>query len=384
MRNCRILLLLSTLLSIPAYSAGPAVIAKADRQLWPDAINTISGFDKASRTAILAYVLSLKDMQAMSDADMLEAFKIKSINRDSVNQWIDKELALSTLNYKNAAKNCDPSDWTCVGSLAKSTDLLAKAHFWHTTLPAKYHAWHKNLTDFAHTYSAEQLRLAALFPNISSEIDLFNANEWNGDHFADRTFFLTFDDGPSAIEGDTDKTLAMLASKNKTAVFFVLGENLQNRLHKTNAETVTNLYKNQCVASHGWEHQSHAKWEQWQESVIHTQDLLRTTFSDQNIYSPLFRPPYGQRNADSGAFFQEHSLQVALWNLDSQDWNKHVEAEEIVNRIITLMLIKRHGVLLFHDIHPKAGTALPIIIAELGKAVEWGDCHQLPRKPGRE
>jgi peptidoglycan/xylan/chitin deacetylase (PgdA/CDA1 family) len=379
MRNCHILLLLSTLLPIPAYSAGPAVIAKADRQLWPDDINTISGFDKASRASILTYMLTVKDMQAMSDADMLEAFKIKSVNRDSVNKWLDKELALSTSNYKIAAKNCEPSDWTCVGSIAKSGDLLAKAQQWHTTLPAKYHAWHDKLTDFAHAYSAEQLRLAALFPKVSSEIDLFNANEWNGDNFPDRTFFLTFDDGPTGGQGDTDKVLTMLANNKKTAVFFVLGENLEKRLHKTNPTTVANLYKNQCVASHGWEHQSHAKWEQWQESVTRTQDLLKTTFQE-DIYSPLFRPPYGQRNADSGVFFQERGLQIALWNLDSQDWNKHVEADDIIDRIVTLMLIKRHGVLLFHDVHAKAEMALPVIIAELDRAIEWGDCHKLPRK----
>jgi hypothetical protein len=42
-----------------------------------------------------------------------------------------------------------------------------------------------------------------------------------------------------------------------------------------------------------------------------------------------------------------------------------------------LMLIKRRGVLLFHDIHPKAQKAVPVIIAEFGSAVEWGDCHQI-------
>jgi hypothetical protein len=45
--------------------------------------------------------------------------------------------------------------------------------------------------------------------------------------------------------------------------------------------------------------------------------------------------------------------------------------------MLTLMLIKRHGVLLFHDVHPKAKSALPIIFNELGNAVEWRDCHKL-------
>ncbi len=89
----------------------------------------------------------------------------------------------------------------------------------------------------------------------------------------------------------------------------------------------------------------------------------------------LFRPPYGQRKQDSGAFFRSQSLHVALWNLDSQDWNRHVSVDDIINRM--LMLIKRHGVLLFHDVHPKVKVALPLMLKALGNSVNWGDCHQL-------
>jgi hypothetical protein len=63
--------------------------------------------------------------------------------------------------------------------------------------------------------------------------------------------------------------------------------------------------------------------------------------------------------------------------MDSQDWNARIEAEDIINRMEILMLIKRHGVLLFHDIHPKAPKAVPVIVEEFGSAVEWGDCHQI-------
>jgi peptidoglycan-N-acetylglucosamine deacetylase len=44
--------------------------------------------------------------------------------------------------------------------------------------------------------------------------------------------------------------------------------------------------------------------------------------------------------------------------------------------MIALMLIKRHGVLLFHDVHSKAKSALPVIFDELGTAVSWRDCQQ--------
>jgi peptidoglycan/xylan/chitin deacetylase (PgdA/CDA1 family) len=376
------LLAMSFLLSLSAHAAGPAVIAKVDRQLWQAPINTPDSFDKASRAAVLVYALALQDKQKLSDTDMKAAFKIKTVNRASVTKWFNKELALSLLNYQHAAKSCTGDDWTCVGTLTSTADLLKQAETWQTKIPPTLSAWRDNLAQFTNAYSAEQLRLAALFPSVSSEIDFFNTNEWNGDNFTDRQFLLTFDDGPTKPQGDTDDTLAMLAANQKSAVFFVLGENLQNRLTKTDAPTLAALYKNQCVAIHGWEHQSHAKWAKWQDSIKRTQTLITTTLPKQNAatvgtFSPLFRPPYGQRKADSGAFFQQQGLQVALWNLDSQDWNNQVNSNDILNRMLTLMLIKRHGVLLFHDVHPKAKAALPILFNELGSAVEWRDCHQL-------
>jgi peptidoglycan/xylan/chitin deacetylase (PgdA/CDA1 family) len=367
------LLTISWLLSLSVHAAGPAVIAKADRQLWQESINSVDGFDKASRAAVLVYALTLQDLQKLSDTDMKTAFKIKTINRASVTKWFNKELALILLNYQNAAKSCTAADWTCIGNVTSTADLLTLAAAWQAKIPTTLSAWHDNMAQFGHVYAAEQLRLAALFPKISSEIDTFNANEWNGDAFADRQFLLTFDDGPTQAHGNTDDTLAMLAAHKKSAVFFVLGENLQNRLHKTDAKTLAALYKNQCVAIHGWEHQSHAKWANWQESIKRTQTLITTTLPDN--FSHFFRPPYGQRKADSGAFFQQQSLQVALWNVDSQDWNNKVSSTDILNRMLTLMLIKRHGVLLFHDVHSKAKAALPALFTELGNAVEWQDCH---------
>jgi peptidoglycan/xylan/chitin deacetylase (PgdA/CDA1 family) len=357
------------------------VVAKVDRQLWQAPINTPESFDKASRAAVLLYALSLQEMQKLSDTEMKAAFKIKAVNRASVTKWINKELALSLHNYQNAAIKCAGDDWTCVGAINSTEDLVKQAETLATKIPPTLSAWRDNLAQFTRAYTAEQMRLAALFPKVSSEIDFFNDNEWNGDNFADRQFLLTFDDGPSKAQGDTDEVLAMLAANQKSAVFFVLGENLQNRLNKTDAKTLAALYKNQCVAIHGWEHQSHAKWEKWQESIKRTQSLITDILPKQRTeatgtFSPLFRPPYGQRKADSGAFFQQQGLQVALWNLDSQDWNNQVNSDDILNRMLTLMLIKRHGVLLFHDVHPKAKTALPIIFNELGNAVEWRDCHQ--------
>ena len=355
---------------------GPAIVAKADHHLWHGAINSPAGFDQASRASILVYVLALEDMRKLTDEEMIASFKIKSVNRASVEKWLNKEQMLSLLNYQRASKDCLANDWTCIGSVSTSEELLKKsAEAVHKT-PDDLIPWKDNLSGFSHSYVAEQLRLAALFPKVSSEIDLFNSNEFNGDTAGDKQFYLSFDDGPTSSHGTTDETLVVLEAEKKSAVFFLLGENLQGRLNKTDTATLAALYENQCVASHGWEHKSHAKWDQWQDSIKRTQTLLSAVFPSMST-APLFRPPYGQRKENSGAFFKSQSLHVALWNLDSQDWNSHVDINDITNRMITLMLIKRHGVMLFHDVHPKAKVALPKIFEEVGNAVEWGECHQL-------
>jgi peptidoglycan/xylan/chitin deacetylase (PgdA/CDA1 family) len=347
-------------------------VAVGNRRLWNEKINTQSGFDTASRAAILFYALEL---------DRQKAFESKSFNRPSVNKWLDKELNLAQQNYKNAAKNCRSDDWTCVGAINNPADFIAKAQ--SLRIPPTLDAWRENITEFAGIYVAEQIHLADLFPRTTSEIDLFNDNEWDGDHVSDRKFFLTFDDGPTGAGGNTDAVLQMLAAEKKSATFFVLGQNFANR-QKSGA--IASLYQGQCVGAHGWQHLSHEKRSQyaignrWQTSVTNTIALLKTAFDGTTIFAPLFRPPYGQRKSDSGAFFQSQGLQVALWNMDSQDWKAEIDAEDIINRMETLMLIKRRGVLLFHDIHPKAQKAVPVIIEDFGGAVEWGDCHQIGKR----
>jgi peptidoglycan-N-acetylglucosamine deacetylase len=362
--------------SFTAFADGPSLVAKADHSLWQQPINTSAGFDKASRASILIYVSVLKEMQKQTDVQMMESFKIKSINRASVEKWLKKEQSIALANYRAAVVSCIAQDWTCVAEVSSSEALMRSATKVTMKTPENLIAWRNNLQQFSRAYVAEQMRLAALFPKVTSEIDMFNDQEWNGDTIPDKRFFLSFDDGPTAASGSTDATLNMLSQYKKNAVFFVLGENFNNRSGRTNTVAMQTLYKNQCMASHGWQHQSHAKWEQWQDSIRRTQTLLNNSFASPQVL-PYFRPPYGQRKADSGAFFKAEALQVALWNIDSQDWNAKVSADDISNRMITLMLIKRRGMLLFHDVHPKAKTALPNIFSSFGDAVSWGDCMRL-------
>jgi peptidoglycan/xylan/chitin deacetylase (PgdA/CDA1 family) len=353
---------------------GPAVVAKADPALWPEALSTRTGFDRASRAAILVYADALAEAGRLPEAQLRERLRIAGVDAASTRRWLERELAQAVANYRLAAATCADADWTCIAPPASPATLVAAAAAWRAALPAARRPWRDDFAAFARAYAGEQMRLAALFPRVTSEIDRFGDDEWTGDALPDRSFQLSFDDGPTPPGGTTDSTLRMLDAAGRHAVFFLLGSALQARAARAGAADVAALYRGQCVASHGWEHQSHQHWAQWQDSVVRTKALLAATFPREQVM-PYFRPPYGQRRPDGGAFFQAQGLQVALWNLDSQDWSARVSAADVVARMVPLMLVRRHGVMLFHDVHPKAAQALPAIFDRVGDAVDWRDCR---------
>jgi peptidoglycan/xylan/chitin deacetylase (PgdA/CDA1 family) len=92
----------------------------------------------------------------------------------------------------------------------------------------------------------------------------------------------------------------------------------------------------------------------------------------------LWRPPYGRRTADAAKILAAKRSRVVLWNLDSQDWNPKMDPAMITDRMISLMLLWRRGILLFHDVHPKATAVVPALVRAFGAAVSWQDCHAFP------
>ena len=250
--------------------------------------------------------------------------------------------------------------------------------------PPRLDSWQENIAEFMGIYVAEQIHLAQVFPDTSSEIELFNDHEFSGDRTSDRKFFLTFDDGPTAFGGNTDGVLQMLNAQKKSAVFFVMGKSFANRQRTNGAAALKELYQGQCVGAHGWEHLSHEKrsryavGNKWQSSVTETIALLKNSFDDTSIFLPLFssalRPAQtGERRVFSKRRLAGRALEYGFSGFGIPRF----KAEDVINRMVILMLIKRRGVLLFHDIHPKAQKAVPAIIAEFGSAVEWGDCHRI-------
>lgn len=362
--------------SSPLHAAGPSAVASIDRSLWPDVITSPSTFDRASRAEILVFAHELSETEQLSDDALRTRLKLKELDRAAVDHMRSIYWQRLAANYRLAAAHCPSGEPFCAQA-ADETAFKKMAASFPANPADRYAAWLQADQAFHRTYLDELLRLASLFPKISSEVDTYSSRELSGNELGDRQFLLTFDDGPTRADGNTDKLLAVLHQQHLNATFFLLGEPLQARLLQTAPSELAGEYQGMCIGAHGWEHKSHSVWPEWQSSVERSIDLVHANFPSN--YAPLFRPPYGQRRADSGAFFQAKGLRVALWNIDSQDWNSKVDADQVKQRVLALMLLWRHGVILFHDIHAKAQVAVPWLIDQTsGSGVQWIDCHAFP------
>ncbi|MGO1071518.1 polysaccharide deacetylase family protein [Lysobacter sp. CA199] len=363
--------------SAVAHAAGPSQVASADRATWPDPIDSPTAFDRASRAEILAFAHELALSESLDDTDLTARLRLKQFglaSRASVDKLRARYWQRLAANYRLASRSCREREAFCEPA-ADAEALRKRALALQTAPQPAYAAWRADAARFHRIYLDELLRLAALFPRVSSEIDTYGDGELDGSELPDRRFLLTFDDGPSAAGGSTDKLLATLREHKLDATFFVLGLSLQRQADAGAAGRTAQRYAGMCLASHGWEHQSHSRWPQWQDSVTRSSALIKAQAG--SAYVPLFRPPYGQRRADSGEFFRQQGLRVALWSIDSQDWNAKMTPADIQGRLLSLMLLWRHGTILFHDIHDKARIALPWLLRQTrGAGLEWIGCQE--------
>lgn len=306
----------------------------------------------------------------MGQDDLGKWLNLKSVNMISVKKWREKTAAILFQNYKIAATSSPKDDFICSKSVKSFKDLSEMASGIGSRIPASYKSWYENSRTFHEAYIHEQYRLAALFPETTSEIAKLSEDEIDGFEMKDKNFILTFDDGPSRPSGTTDKLIEMLNKEKKTAIFFMIGTNLKQRLKTQPKSKLNGIYKGMTVASHGMEHKSHSTWPKWKNSLDDTALLLQNTFGEN--YSPIFRPPYGKRSKELLAYSKSKGIRTMLWNIDSQDWNSKISAIQTSDRVLTLMLLWRHGIILFHDIHAKTVRALPDIFKKIENAeIEW-------------
>jgi peptidoglycan/xylan/chitin deacetylase (PgdA/CDA1 family) len=363
-----------SLLSIACYAAGPAKVATFDRTLWPDSIHSKASFDMASRHEIIKYVSIINNTDLSSTTAVKDLTGLNSVNLPSVSKW-------TAFTKNNLLKNFNQAQGTC----SNKSDLCAPVKSWIdlVKLSSQYKPtpalteWSQASNKFFSYYLYEQVRLAALFPRVTSEIDTLDDSEEQGFNLPDGKFLLTFDDGPKY--SNTKAVVDQLKYLHINGLFFVLGENLENSFRINGFDKISSLYDGMCVGSHGYIHKSHPKLANWSELYDHTRTLI-TNHDLQGTHKNKiwFRPPYGERQQELVDRLGNIGDRVMLWNIDSQDWNNKLSVQQVEDRTITLMLVQRKGIILFHDIHSKAVD----VVTELGslqkdQAITIVDCGKI-------
>lgn len=341
-------------------------VAWTDRAGWPSPVSTPKDFDRASRAELLVFVEALS---ALPGGSLVAAeVGLKHGDVGALEAWKQHRRAVVLDNFQRAMSTCTGDELLCPAKEPGSFEaLVTQATPMLESLPDTHRAWRTEARRFHALYVRELARLAMLSSRVSSEVALLDASEVTGERFGDRQFLLTFDDGPTGVGGETDALLPVLASQGQHAVFFTVGDAVHAR------KTVKGLYDGHCLASHGASHQSHVtsapvagKLDAWNAELGAIQNPLR-----------WFRPPYGQRTLAQVQALSKQGITTMLWNIDSQDWQAPKETGLVQGRVLTLMLVWRRGVVLFHDVHPVARAVLPGLVSEAGSAAQWVDCRGL-------
>jgi peptidoglycan/xylan/chitin deacetylase (PgdA/CDA1 family) len=369
----RIAFLFSAWLFSLGAIAAPNDVATLDRSTWPEQLSSPTLFDVASRAEILIFARALLASEALDEAALKQRLGLRMINPEAIDRVRQRMWQRLLANYNFAQQSCDQDASFCY--LVEDMDTLREqAGKFQVAADSYYIRWAEPSRSFHERYLDEQLRKAALFAQTSNEIDRFGDYERNGDELNDRLFLLTFDSTAAASPDNTAWLAEYLRKSNMSGIFFVLGSDIQARLAQHSVADLQALYSRQCVGVQGWEYRSHRHWQDWQYSIERSAELVKGKLPEN--YVPLFRPPYGQRRTDGEGFFKAQGLQVALWDIDPQDAGGKLKAQESGQRVLTLMLLWRRGVVNFNVKQDAVKTAMPWLVTQTAQSgIGWEDCQ---------
>jgi len=160
---------------------------------------------------------------------------------------------------------------------------------------------------------------------------------------------LTFDDGPDHM---TERYLDVLDELGVPATFFLIGDRAINR------PDLVREYRRRGhqIASHGFDHTRFSKLGRRAllEQCVQTDSALGGQVSGR----PWVRPPHGSLDATSMFHLVTSGYTIAMWSLDSRDYNTTDPAE-----IAELCKTATAGeVVLFHEGQQWTLDALPRIV----------------------
>jgi len=165
---------------------------------------------------------------------------------------------------------------------------------------------------------------------------------------------LTFDDGPTPET--TSKILALLASYNIKATFFLIGE----KAEKYPQLVRDILTAGHTIGNHSWKHDSllMLRSQRQLHADIHKSQQLFATFG---IRPLLFRPPVGITNPLLKTVLQNEKLKTVTFSCRAFDGGNRKIAN-LAQRI--LKKLKGGDILLLHDLAPQKKVPVSVLLNE--------------------
>jgi peptidoglycan/xylan/chitin deacetylase (PgdA/CDA1 family) len=226
--------------------------------------------------------------------------------------------------------------------------------------------WAAYVAELQRRLPLEPLLAGANIPSPAA--GLKDSGEINGTELPEKTLILSFDDGPHRVY--TEEIKAILQQQRVPAVFFEVGRNLgaqeasgQIKLSHL-ADLTEDLVKGGfLIGNHSYTHAQLSKetGAPLDLEIRETDQLLRAI---PGAHSQLFRFPYGARTPVQLQALAAFHLRSVLWNIDSLDWADPVPSS-VADRVLKVIAHERRGIILFHDIHDRAGKVLPVLIPKL-------------------
>jgi peptidoglycan/xylan/chitin deacetylase (PgdA/CDA1 family) len=178
----------------------------------------------------------------------------------------------------------------------------------------------------------------------------------SGSQFPANTWALTYDDGPHPTY--TPAILANLAELKKHASFMWLAECLINNPTMPAAARAAGMPTN----DHSWTHENLNK----ANAADLNKEITLSSEKDADFFGArprFFRLPYGAglSNKTVRKVIADAGMIHVFWNVDSLDWQDK-EPTSILARVKKEMAAEKHGIILFHDIHPQSVAGSKLVL----------------------
>ena len=174
---------------------------------------------------------------------------------------------------------------------------------------------------------------------------------WRMRPTADKTLYLTFDDGP--IPHVTNRVLELLAEHQAQATFFCIGHN---------AERYSQVLPRILRAGHqiGNHTQNHVNgWATSKSEYLSDVALGNKTLEKLLGESPqLFRPPFGRPGLRSIRQLTKN-YHVIMWDVLSQDYRTDLSVDSVCQNV--LKHVQNGSIVVFHDSAEAAPRMLPAL-----------------------